>query len=233
MACCLHCCFAALREGGKVNGGAALALFEFVYCRLLAGALVRVTGVLCAAMRSVGRLDYIPVQRFARDKILVFLPPLLQGFSPNCRHTSEPTASAVVLWMVNQLYIGHVRWPLSTPTGHSIAFGLSHHVTSIRVSPRPSAVSTSLVGLGEIVMILEPHRRGASVSAIGSQVGVGRETVRRCIERGLERRPVDRARRGRASWRRSRVTCANGWPRQLFRRDSMNCAGVVGADVNP
>ena len=43
-----------------------------------------------------------------------------------------------------------------------------------------------MVGLGEIVMILELHRQGASVSAIARQVGVDRKTVRRCIERGLE-----------------------------------------------
>jgi transposase len=45
---------------------------------------------------------------------------------------------------------------------------------------------TSLVRLGEIVMILELHRQGASVSAIAREVGIDRKTVRRCIERGLE-----------------------------------------------
>jgi IS30 family transposase len=34
-----------------------------------------------------------------------------------------------------------------------------------------------LVGLGEIVMILELHRQGVSVSAIARQVGLDRKTV--------------------------------------------------------
>ena len=44
----------------------------------------------------------------------------------------------------------------------------------------------SLVRLGEIVMILELHRQGVSVSAIARQVGLDRKTVRKYIERGLE-----------------------------------------------
>src|SRR3954469_21251624 len=44
----------------------------------------------------------------------------------------------------------------------------------------------SLVRLGEIVMILELHRQGVSVSAIARRVGLDRKTVRRYIARGLE-----------------------------------------------
>jgi transposase len=44
----------------------------------------------------------------------------------------------------------------------------------------------SLVRFGEIVMILELHRQGVSVSAIARQVGLDRKTVRRYIARGLE-----------------------------------------------
>src|SRR6185312_7384662 len=44
----------------------------------------------------------------------------------------------------------------------------------------------SLVRLGEIVMILELHRQGVTVSAIARQVGLDRKTVRRYIARGLE-----------------------------------------------
>ena len=44
----------------------------------------------------------------------------------------------------------------------------------------------SLVGLGEVVMILELHRQGVSVSAIARQVGLDRKTVHKYIERGLE-----------------------------------------------
>jgi transposase len=45
---------------------------------------------------------------------------------------------------------------------------------------------SSVVGLGEIVMILDLHRQGLSVSAIARQSGIDRKTVRKYIERGLE-----------------------------------------------
>jgi transposase len=44
----------------------------------------------------------------------------------------------------------------------------------------------SLVRLGEIVMILELHRQGVSVSAIARRVELDRKTVRRYIAQGLE-----------------------------------------------
>jgi hypothetical protein len=40
--------------------------------------------------------------------------------------------------------------------------------------------------LGEVVMILDLHRQGLSVSAIARDLGLDRKTVRRCIARGLE-----------------------------------------------
>lgn len=43
-----------------------------------------------------------------------------------------------------------------------------------------------MVGLGEIVMILELHRQGVSVSSIARLVGLDRKTVHKHIERGLE-----------------------------------------------
>jgi transposase len=43
-----------------------------------------------------------------------------------------------------------------------------------------------LVRLGEIVMILELHRQGVTVSAIARRVGLDRKTVRRYLARGLE-----------------------------------------------
>ena len=43
-----------------------------------------------------------------------------------------------------------------------------------------------MVRLGEVVMIIDLHRQGVSVSAIARQTGVDRKTVRRYIERGLE-----------------------------------------------
>ncbi len=43
-----------------------------------------------------------------------------------------------------------------------------------------------MVRLGELVVILDLHRQGLSVSAIARQVGLDRKTVRGYIERGLE-----------------------------------------------
>jgi len=43
-----------------------------------------------------------------------------------------------------------------------------------------------VVNLGELVMILDLHRQGLSVSAIARQLGRDRKTVRRYVERGLE-----------------------------------------------
>jgi transposase len=43
-----------------------------------------------------------------------------------------------------------------------------------------------VVKLGEVVMILDLHRQGLTVSAIARELGVDRKTVRRYIARGLE-----------------------------------------------
>jgi len=43
-----------------------------------------------------------------------------------------------------------------------------------------------VIKLGEVVMILDLHRQGLTVSAIARELGVDRKTVRRCIARGLE-----------------------------------------------
>jgi transposase len=43
-----------------------------------------------------------------------------------------------------------------------------------------------VVKFGELMMILELHRQGLTVSAIARQLGLDRKTVRRYIERGLE-----------------------------------------------
>lgn len=43
-----------------------------------------------------------------------------------------------------------------------------------------------VVKLGALVMILDLHRQGLSVSAIARRVGTDRKTVRKYIERGLE-----------------------------------------------
>jgi transposase len=53
----------------------------------------------------------------------------------------------------------------------------------------------AVIKLGELVMILELHRQGVSVSAIARQLGIDRKTVRSYIKKGLEppayrKRPV-------------------------------------------
>ena len=45
--------------------------------------------------------------------------------------------------------------------------------------------SGTVVKLRELVMILELHRQGLTVSAIARELGLDRKTVRRCIVRGL------------------------------------------------
>jgi hypothetical protein len=45
---------------------------------------------------------------------------------------------------------------------------------------------STVVTLGELMMILELHRQGLKVSAIARQLGIDRKTVRRYISRGLE-----------------------------------------------
>jgi predicted DNA-binding transcriptional regulator YafY len=52
--------------------------------------------------------------------------------------------------------------------------------------PFSASGDASLVRLGEIVMILELHRQGVSISAIARRGELDRKTVRRYIARGLE-----------------------------------------------
>ena len=43
-----------------------------------------------------------------------------------------------------------------------------------------------MINLGELVMILDLHRQGLTVSAIARQLELDRKTVRKYVERGLE-----------------------------------------------
>ena len=43
-----------------------------------------------------------------------------------------------------------------------------------------------MIKLGDVVMILDLHRQGLSISAIARELGIDRKTVRRTIARGLE-----------------------------------------------
>ena len=81
-----------------------------------------------------------------------------------------------------------------------------------------------MLELGKLVMILELHRQGLSVSAIARQCGVDRKTIRKYIERGLET-PAYGPRHARATviddfagYLRERVTAYPGLTgRRLFR----------------
>ena len=77
------------------------------------------------------------------------------------------------------------------------------------LSPQAGGDGT-VIKLGEVVMILDLHRQGLSVSAIALQLGIDRKTVRKYLARGLEA-PVYGPRQPRpgASTRSSR-TCASG-----------------------
>src|SRR3954470_11759217 len=46
--------------------------------------------------------------------------------------------------------------------------------------------SGTVVNLGELIMILELHRQGLTVWAIGRQLGLDRKTVPKSVARGLE-----------------------------------------------
>ena len=53
------------------------------------------------------------------------------------------------------------------------------------LSPQAGGDGT-VIKLGEVVMILDLHRQGLSVSAIALQLGIDRKTVRKYLARGLE-----------------------------------------------
>jgi transposase len=81
-----------------------------------------------------------------------------------------------------------------------------------------------VIKLGEVVMILDLHRQGLSVSAIAFQLGIDRKTVRKYLARGLEapvygpRQPRPRRIDPFVPYLRERV---GAWPgltgRRLFR----------------
>ena len=74
-----------------------------------------------------------------------------------------------------------------------------------------------MVKLGDVMMIVDLHRKGLTVSAIARQTGFDRKTVRKYIARGLNvpaygprtPRPMGRGRPGPGCWSRSRPISAN------------------------
>jgi transposase len=81
-----------------------------------------------------------------------------------------------------------------------------------------------VIKLGKLMMILDLHRQGLSVSAIARQIGADRKTVRKYIERGMVA-PCYRPRKPRrtvidpyAAYLRERVAAYPGLTgRRLFR----------------
>ena len=81
-----------------------------------------------------------------------------------------------------------------------------------------------MIQLGELIMILDLHRQGLSVSAIARRVGIDRKTVRKYIERGLEppsygpRKPRARRLEPFEAYLRQRITAYPGLTaRRLLR----------------
>jgi transposase len=85
----------------------------------------------------------------------------------------------------------------------------------------PAGGDGTVIKLGEVVMILDLHRQGLSVSAIALQLGIDRKTVRKYLARGLEvpvygpRPPRPRRIDPFVSYLRERV---EAWPRLTGRR---------------
>jgi transposase len=52
--------------------------------------------------------------------------------------------------------------------------------------PRPPRGEASMVRVGELMMILELHRQGVSITAIARRTGREPKTIRKYIERGIE-----------------------------------------------
>ena len=82
-----------------------------------------------------------------------------------------------------------------------------------------------MLDLKELVMILDLHRQGLSVTAIARQAGVDRKTVRKYIARGLEppaygpRAPRPRASDTFLPFLRERVTAYPGLSAVRLWRD--------------
>jgi transposase len=68
-----------------------------------------------------------------------------------------------------------------------------------------------MIQLGDLIVILDFHQQGLSISAIARRTGRDPKTVRKYIERGLERPAYSPRQAGRpASWRPISTICASG-----------------------
>ena len=72
---------------------------------------------------------------------------------------------------------------LTGAPGHALERRSNQRITE---TPAVGGMEEPVIKLGELVMIIDLHRQGLSVSAIARQTGLDRKTVRRHIARGLE-----------------------------------------------
>ena len=86
--------------------------------------------------------------------------------------------------------------------------GRPHRITE---GPSAGGREDAVIKLGELVMILDLHRQGLSVSAIARQVGVDRKTVRNYLAKGLEPSTYKKRASGAASWIASNRICGSAW----------------------
>jgi transposase len=71
-----------------------------------------------------------------------------------------------------------------------------------------------MIQLGDLIVILDLHRQGLSVSAIARRTGRDPKTIRKYIARGLEPPAYGHGRlAGRASWRPISTICVSASPR--------------------
>ncbi len=80
---------------------------------------------------------------------------------------------------------------------------------SAMLSPQAGGDGT-VIKLGDVVMILDLHRQGLSVSAIAVQLGIDRKTVRKDLARAWRRRSTARASRALGASSHSFPTCVSG-----------------------
>jgi transposase len=102
--------------------------------------------------------------------------------------------------------------------------------------PSEGREGEAVIQLGELVMILDLHRQGLTVSAIARRVGVDRKTVRKYIEKGLAapsygpRKPRARLLEPYQRYLRQRVTA---YPGLTARRCYARSASAAMAAATP
>jgi hypothetical protein len=95
----------------------------------------------------------------------------------------------------------------------------------------------AVIKLGEVIMILDLHRQGLTVSTIARELGIDRKTVRKCIARGLEPPVYGPCKPRHVPYLRERVTAYPGLTgcrllRELRERDYEGGYTAVGKVLN-